>query len=283
MFQILWALLVAIFTLDSIFTHSVNIYSTANNRKKVNTLWLAEVNVSSWACSWLEGAQLQGAGWVWRLRSGCSVPPPAPTHLGGAAVSSALRSPRWAERRTSVICGRTPTWRGSAAAEGIRPDTASNGCKIFLGARCRWHQRYTGGASGNPPHCQASHMSACSRCIGAHQCTAAPWLCRSNTSSSACMRSRGRRCRTASHSARSISVHWPTASPRSSWTARGSRIPRWRRGASPRTRGRSGSRTVRADRRHTPSSGHSTSHPPLRGSSLCTGPPAPGQPSAPSL
>lgn len=49
MFKILWALFVAIFTLDSIFTHSVN--TPLQTRGKVNTFQFAEVNVSSWACS----------------------------------------------------------------------------------------------------------------------------------------------------------------------------------------------------------------------------------------
>lgn len=122
--------------------HSVNI--PLQTTGKVNILQCAEVNVSSWACSWQEGAKPQGEGWVWGLHWGCFVPHPAPTHPGGVAVSLALRSPQWVEQHTSAICGQTPTWRGSAEAEGIRPDTASNGCKIFPGARCRWHQRYTG-------------------------------------------------------------------------------------------------------------------------------------------
>lgn len=77
--------------------------------------------------------------------------------------------------------------------------------------------------------------------------------------------------------------YWLAASPRSSWTARGSRNPPWPRGACRRTLGRWGSRTAQVAHWRTPSSGRSTSRRPQPDSSLCTGPLAPERPSAPSL
>lgn len=53
------------------------------------------------------------------------------------------RSLQWEERRISSFACRTPTSLGSVADAGNRLGIASNGCRIFLKVRCRWHLRYT--------------------------------------------------------------------------------------------------------------------------------------------
>ena len=77
--------------------------------------------------------------------------------------------------------------------------------------------------------------------------------------------------------------YWLAASPRSSWTARGSRSPRWPRDVCRQTLGRWGSRTAQVAHWRTPSSGRSTSRRPPPDSSPCTGPLAPLSPSATGL
>jgi len=115
---------------------------------------------------------------------------------------SAPHNPRWAAPHTSKCACRTPTWPDIFEAAGILPDTASTYCTIFLKARFHSHLHCKEGVSGNPRRSRASRKSVFSRCTTIRQCIAVRWRCRSSKSSTACTKSHGRICRTASRSDR---------------------------------------------------------------------------------